>query len=139
MSVEADCDTASKILVSLADRARDARQRQPTLHHNRRALIGHRDDAPTWVQPAHPIQEGGDLLDAGIAYRSIIELAQEAADWHRQLNRALKLRGNGEVAKAAYLDPRLIGPFAAIRGLDRIAPPPTESAGGGSAIPQDKL
>jgi glycosyltransferase involved in cell wall biosynthesis len=113
-------------VVTLADRARDARQWRLAAELYRETLDRNPRNAPIWVQYGHALKEWGDLREPGklaqaeTAYRRALSLDPAEADTYLQLGHVLKLQGKTEDAKAAYLRA-----FA----LDPSAPYPKEFSG----------
>src|SRR5271156_5099810 len=114
--------------VTLADRARDARQWELAAQLYRQALDRHPDNQPIWVQYGHALKESGELRDpdklaqAELAYRRALLLDRGAADTYLQLGHVLKLQGKTEEARAAYLcafalDPAMPYPLQELGGL----------------------
>jgi lipopolysaccharide biosynthesis protein/GT2 family glycosyltransferase len=114
--------------VTLADRARDARQWELAAQLYRKALDRDPRNPPIWVQYGHALKESGELRDpdklvqAEIAYHSALSLDPSAADPHLQLGHVLKLQGKTNEAEAAYLrafalDPSMPDPLQELRGL----------------------
>jgi hypothetical protein len=115
-------------LVTLADRARDAREWKEAARRYREALDRAPDDAAIWVQYGHALKEFGELRDpdqlaqAEVAYRKALSLDPGAADTYLQLGHALKLQGKTEEAQSAYLrtfalDPAEPHPVNELRAL----------------------
>jgi hypothetical protein len=113
--------------ITLAERARDARQWKLAAQLYRKALGRNPRNAAIWVQYGHALKESGELRDpeklaqAEAAYRRALALDSGAADTHLQLGHVLKLHGKTEEAQAAYLRA-----FA----LDPSVPYPVEELGG---------
>jgi lipopolysaccharide biosynthesis protein/tetratricopeptide (TPR) repeat protein len=95
--------------VTLADRARDARQWELAAALYREALDRDPRNPPIWVQYGHALKEWGELRDpdkliqAETAYRRALSLDPAVADTYLQLGHVLKLQGRTEEAKPAYL------------------------------------
>jgi SAM-dependent methyltransferase len=115
-------------LITLADRARNARQWEHAARLYRKALDRNPRNAAIWVQYGHALKESGELRDpdmlaqAETAYRRALSLNPGAADPHLQLGHALKLQGKNEEAAAAYLrafalDPSIPHSVGELRGL----------------------
>jgi tetratricopeptide (TPR) repeat protein len=115
-------------LVTLADRARDARAWKEAAQLYREALDRDPDNAPIWVQYGHALKESGGLHDreklaqAERAYQMAQSIDPRAADPHLQLGHVLKLLGKSEEAKASYLrafalDASMPYPLDELRGL----------------------
>src|SRR6516162_245009 len=96
-------------LVTLADRARDAREWKEAARLYSKALDRDPDNAPIRVQYGHALKESGRLRDrdklaqAESAYRRALSVDPRVADPHLQLGHVLKLLGKSEEAKASYL------------------------------------
>ena len=114
--------------ITLADRARDARQWELAAQLYRKALDRNPRNAAIWVQYGHALKESGELRDpeklaqAEAAYRRALSLDSGAADTHLQLGHVLKLQGKTEEAQAAYLrafalDPSMPYPLQELSGL----------------------
>src|SRR4029077_3885832 len=103
-------------VVTLADRARDARQWEIAVGHYRKALSRNPKNSPIWVQYGHALKESGELRDpdklaqAETAYRRALSLDPGAADSYLQLGHVLKLQGKKEEARAAYLRAYVLDP-----------------------------
>jgi hypothetical protein len=114
-------------LITLADRARDARTWKEAAELYSEALDRDPNNAPIWVQYGHALKESGGLHDreklaqAERAYRMAQSLNPRAADPHLQLGHVLKLLGKREEAKASYLRAFV---------LDSTLPHPLEELGG---------
>jgi tetratricopeptide (TPR) repeat protein len=115
-------------VITLADRARDARQWELAAQLYRRSLDRDPRSPLIWVQYGHALKESGELRDpdklaqAEIAYRRALSLDPSAADSHLQLGHVLKLQGKTNEAEAAYLrafalDPAMPYPLQELRGL----------------------
>ena len=115
-------------LVTLADRARDAREWKEAARLYSEALDRDPDNPPIWVQYGHALKESGGLHDrdrlaqAESAYRRALSLDPRVADPHLQLGHVLKLLGKSEEAKASYLrafalDASMRYPLDELRGL----------------------
>jgi tetratricopeptide (TPR) repeat protein len=116
------------VIITLADRARDAGQWELAARLYRKALDQDSLNPPIWVQYGHALKESGGLQDphklaqAEIAYRRALSLDPSVADPHLQLGHILKLQGKIEDAKAAYLrafalDPSVTFALDELRGL----------------------
>src|SRR6516225_8514467 len=114
--------------LSLADRARDARQWELAARLYREALDRDPQNQPIWMQYGHALKEWGDLRDpdklaqAELAYRRALSFDWRVADSHLQLGHVLKLEGRKDEAVAAYLrafalDPSLADALDELRGL----------------------
>jgi hypothetical protein len=96
-------------VVSLGDRARDARQWELAAQLYREGLDRDPRNPHIWVQYGHALKESGELRDpdklaqAELAYRRALSLDPGAADTYLQLGHILKLQGKTEEAQAAYL------------------------------------
>jgi GT2 family glycosyltransferase len=96
-------------VVTLADRARDARRWELAAQFYRKALDRDPRNAPIWVQYGHALKESGELrvpdklVQAELAYRRALSLDPGMADTYLQLGHVLKLQGETEEAQAAYL------------------------------------
>lgn len=95
--------SAEKLLISRADRARDARDWVTAAGYYRKALDQNPDNPPIWVQYGHALKESGSLSKAEDAYRKSLELDGDVADTHLQLGHALKIQGRKIEARVAYL------------------------------------
>jgi lipopolysaccharide biosynthesis protein/GT2 family glycosyltransferase len=114
--------------VTLADRARDARQWELAARLYREALDRDPGNPPIWVQYGHALKESAELRDADklmqaeAAYRRAISLDPGAADTYLQLGHILKLQGKIDKAEAFYLrafafDPSMPYPLEELGGL----------------------
>jgi tetratricopeptide (TPR) repeat protein len=109
-------------VVTLADRARDARQWELAARLYRKALDRNPENPAIWVQYGHALKESGELQDpdklaqAEIAYRRSLSLDPGVADSYLQLGHVLKIQGRAEEAKAAYLQA-----IALLSSLDGVA------------------
>src|SRR6266446_7628887 len=90
-------------LITLADRACEARQWDVAARHYRKVLHRSPQNSPIWVQYGHALKESGFPAEAEAAYRRALAYAPKVADSHLQLGRALKLQGKDKEAEAAYL------------------------------------
>jgi GT2 family glycosyltransferase len=115
-------------VITLAHRARDARQWELAADFYKEALDRDPRSPPIWVQYGHALKEWGELRDreklaqAETAYRRALRLDPAAADTYLQLGHVLKLQGRIEEAKSSYLrayamDPSLADPFEELGGL----------------------
>jgi GT2 family glycosyltransferase/tetratricopeptide (TPR) repeat protein len=109
-------------VISLADRARDARQWELAAQLYRKALDRNPQNPPILVQYGHALKESGHLAQAESVYRSAIAYEPGNADPHLQLGHVLKLQGKTEEAQAAYLqafalEPSLPDPVHELSGL----------------------
>jgi glycosyltransferase involved in cell wall biosynthesis len=101
--------------ITLADRARDARQWERAAQFYRKALDRNPRNPPIWVQYGHALKEAGELRDpdklaqAEMAYRRAISLDPGVADFYVQLGHALKLQGKREDALSTYLQAIALG------------------------------
>jgi tetratricopeptide (TPR) repeat protein len=102
-------------LLTLGDRARDARQWELASRFYRKALNQNPHNSPIWVQYGHALKESGELRDpdklaqAEIAYRRSLSLDPRVADSYLQLGHVLKIQGKKEEASAAYLQAIALG------------------------------
>src|SRR5437588_473222 len=141
-------------VITLADRARDARQWDVAARYYRVALNRRPNNPPIWVQYGHVLKESGRLTEAENAYRSALAYDWGVADTHLHLADVLRIQGKKDDAQASYLrafslDPSMPHPlhelgalgwsqvhlselrrFAALDGSRPVAPPPE-----GLAIP----
>jgi tetratricopeptide (TPR) repeat protein len=117
------------VIISRADRARDAGQWDFAAQLYREALDRNPRNPPIWVQYGHVLKESGDLREpdklaqAEIAYRRALSLDPGVADSHLQLGHVLKLQGKIHEAEACYLraharDPSMPDPLRELSGLD---------------------
>jgi glycosyltransferase involved in cell wall biosynthesis len=103
-------------LITLADRARDARQWELAAELYKKALDRNPRNPPTWVQYGHALKESGKLRDpeklarAEAAYRRSLYLDPTVADTYLQLGHVFKLRDKTEQAKACYLRAFVLDP-----------------------------
>jgi glycosyltransferase involved in cell wall biosynthesis/Tfp pilus assembly protein PilF len=101
--------------VSLADRARDARQWDLAARLYRKALDRNPRNPAIWVQYGHALKESGELKDpaklsrAEAAYREAVSLNPSIADTYLQLGHVLKLQGKKEAGQASYLRAFVLG------------------------------
>jgi Tfp pilus assembly protein PilF len=101
--------------ITLADRARDARQWERAAQFYRKALDRNPRNPPIWVQYGHALKESGELRDpdklaqAEAAYRRAISLDPGVADFYVQLGHVLKLQGKREDALSTYLQAIALG------------------------------
>jgi lipopolysaccharide biosynthesis protein/GT2 family glycosyltransferase len=97
------------VIISRADRARDAGQWEVAAQLYRKALDRNPRNAAIWVQYGHALKESGELRDpdklaqAEAAYRTALSLDPGVADTYVQLGHGLKLQGKTEEAQGAYL------------------------------------
>ena len=102
-------------LLTLGDRARDARQWELASRFYRKALNQNPHNSPIWVQYGHALKESGELRDpdklaqSEIAYRRSLSLDPRVADSYLQLGHVLKIQGKKEEASAAYLQAIALG------------------------------
>jgi len=94
---------AKPSVITLADRARDARQWHFAAAYYQKALRRSPRNPPIWVQYGHVLKEAGYLADAERAYRMAIAYDPRSSDSHLQLGAILRLQGKAEQAEAAYL------------------------------------
>jgi O-antigen biosynthesis protein len=115
-------------VVTLADRARDAREWGLAARLYRETLTRNPDNPSIWVQYGHALKESGELRDqdklaeAELAYRRALALDPRVADTYLQLGHVLKLQGKIEEARAAYLrafalDPSMSNSIRELGGL----------------------
>jgi glycosyltransferase involved in cell wall biosynthesis len=115
-------------VVTLADRARDARQWGLAVQLYRKALDRNPRNPPIWVQYGHALKEWGVLREpdklakAETAYRRALALDPSVADTYLQLGHVLKLQDKTEEAKASYLrafalDPSIPYPLQELGGF----------------------
>src|SRR5271155_1493688 len=90
--------------ISLADRARDAKQWEVAVRHYRAALSRHLRAPPIWVQYGHALKELGNFFQAEAAYRRAIALDATAADPYLHLGQVLKFQGKLVPAASAFFD-----------------------------------
>jgi tetratricopeptide (TPR) repeat protein len=90
-------------VISRADRALRAGEREVALSLYRRALDRNPRNAPIWVQCGHVLKETGRLAEAEAAYRQAVAHDPQAADPYLHLGHALKLQGREQEAEAAYV------------------------------------
>jgi tetratricopeptide (TPR) repeat protein len=116
------------VVISRADRARDAGQWNLAAQLYHEALDKNPHNPPIWVQYGHALKESGDLrapdklAQAETAYRWALSLDPSAADPHLHLGHVLKLQGKTHEAEASYLralarDPSMSYP---LRELSRL-------------------
>jgi hypothetical protein len=114
--------------ITLADRARDAREWELAAQFYRKAIDQNPRNPPIWVQYGHVLKEAGELRDpdklagAEIAYRTALSLDPGAADPYLHLGHVLKLRGKRNEAEASYLrafalDPAMPYPLQELGGF----------------------
>ena len=95
--------------LSLADRARDARQWELAARLYREVLDRDPQNRSIWVQYGHALKEWGELrapdklAQAELAYRKALSLDWGVADSYLQLGHVLKLEGRKDEAITAYL------------------------------------
>jgi tetratricopeptide (TPR) repeat protein len=95
--------------ITLADRARDAREWERAARLYRKALERDPRRPPIWIQYGHALKESGQsraldmLANAEVAYRTALSLDPMAADPYLHLGHVLKLQGKSKEAEAAYL------------------------------------
>jgi hypothetical protein len=117
------------VIISRANRARDAGQWDFAAQLYRKALDRNPRNSPIWVQYGHVLKESGGLREpdklaqAEIAYRRALALDSVVADSHLQLGHVLKLQGKIHEAEACYLralarDPSMPDPLRELSGLD---------------------
>jgi len=94
---------AKPSVITLADRARDARHWHLAAAHYQKALRRNPCNPPIWVQYGHVLREAGRLAEAEAAYRMALVYDPRSADSHLQLGATPKLQGKREQAEAAYL------------------------------------
>lgn len=116
-------------LITLADRARDARQWKQAAALYRKALRRNAENAPIWVQYGHALKETGHLLEAENAYRRAIAYNQNDADFHLQLGHVLKIQGKQRDAETAYLRALELDPSLDIDLFAPGSPPPVAPGG----------
>jgi GT2 family glycosyltransferase/glycosyltransferase involved in cell wall biosynthesis len=116
------------VIITLADRARDAGQWELAAQLYRKVLDRDPRNPPIWVQYGHALKESGALRDpdklaqAEIAYRKALSSDSGAADTHLHLGHVLKLQGKTDEAEASYLrafalDPSITYPLQELSGL----------------------
>ena len=98
--------------ITLADRARDARQWVVAARYYQKALRRNPNRPAIWVQYGHALKESGNLLAAESAYRKAIAGNPGVADSYLQLGHALKLEGKRDEARNAYLQAFVLDPVA---------------------------
>ena len=114
--------------ITLADRARDARQWELAAQLYREVLDRDPRNSPIWVQFGHALKESDGRRDpdklakAEVAYRRALSLEPGAADPHLQLGHVLSLQDKISEAEAAYLrafalDPSMPYPLQELSGL----------------------
>jgi tetratricopeptide (TPR) repeat protein len=114
-------ERAKPSLITLADRARDAREWELAARHYRKALNRNPRNSPIWVQYGHALKETGHVAEAEAAYRKATELDPNAADPHLQLGHVLKLQRRRNEAVAAYLRALDLDPTLRIASLELVA------------------
>ncbi len=95
-------------LITLGNRAREARQWDIAAQYYRKFLDRNPRNSAIWVQYGHALKESGHLAEAAAAYQRALADEPEGADSHLQLGHVLKLQGKTEEAKAAYLQALLL-------------------------------
>ena len=90
-------------VITRADRALRAGQRELALGLYRQALDRNPGNPPIWVQCGHLLKEAGRLHEAEAAYRQAISHDPHAADPYLHLGHVLKLQGRREAAESAYV------------------------------------
>jgi len=116
------------VIITLADRARDAGHWEVAAQLYRKALDRDPRNPPIWVQYGHALKEAGGLRDpeklaqAELAYRKALSLDPSVADTYLQLGHVLKVQGKTEAAQASYLrafavDPSMPHPLQELSGL----------------------
>jgi tetratricopeptide (TPR) repeat protein len=101
---------------ALGDQARDKGEWDVAAALYSNALAEDLRNSPIWVQYGHALKESGKLQDpvklakAEAAYRRALLYAPRIADTHLQLGHVLKLQGQIDEAKAAYLRARALDP-----------------------------